>query len=203
MAAAGSGALADSGAWGGRGFCGLCFPVLGWCELGWVRDGGKKPAVGVCVLKNKGCFWRAKASLFGRERVAAFLVGDLGCANRDEDGAEFRLDAAVPRPGDLSVSRRITHSLTHSLVTCQPSLVVTRNFLCVWPQQVSDAYCRRLLSLLLHFLLQLQLLLLMPGGDLQARGPTLIIVGKGMDDDRHQTSISSSSSMHLHVYVAF
>lgn len=32
------------------------------------------------MMKNKGRFWRAKASLFGRESVAAFLVGDLGCA---------------------------------------------------------------------------------------------------------------------------
>lgn len=48
--------------------------------------------------KNKGRFWRAKASLFGRESVAAFLVGDLGCAHRDQGGADFRLDAAVAPP---------------------------------------------------------------------------------------------------------
>lgn len=48
------------------------------------------------VMKNKGRFWRAKASLFGRESVAAFLVGDLGCAYRDRDSADFRLDAACP-----------------------------------------------------------------------------------------------------------
>lgn len=84
MAASWIGALADSGGAScakGRvrgcvGGVGLCFPVLG--QVGFA-DGlpGKKGRQS--DEKNKGCFGRAKASLFGRESVAAFLVGDLGC----------------------------------------------------------------------------------------------------------------------------
>lgn len=47
-------------------------------------------------MKNKGRFWRAKASLFGRESVAAFLVGDLGCAYRDQTAPIF--DWMQPAP---------------------------------------------------------------------------------------------------------
>lgn len=126
MAAAGSGVLADSGckgpgAWLLRG-CGLCFPVLG-------SDGPSERKKGGRATKNKGRFWRAKASLFGRESVAAFLVGDLGCAYRDLDSADFRLDAALPRPRDLSVSRRRLSNL--SLPTCLP--VSRRHSPAVWP----------------------------------------------------------------------
>lgn len=82
-----------------------CFGRVGGGGLGWAADGGKKAAV--CCEKQRA-FWRAKVSLFGRERVAAFLVGDLECANRDQDGADFRLDAALPRRDDLSVSRNVS-----------------------------------------------------------------------------------------------
>lgn len=57
-------------------------------------------------MKNKGRFWRAKASLFGRESVAAFLVGDLGCAYRDHRQRRFSIGCSLPRPAHHSVSRR-------------------------------------------------------------------------------------------------
>lgn len=133
-------------------------------------------------MENKGCFWRAKVSLFGRESVAAFLVGDLGCAYRDHDSADFRLDAAPPHPRHLSVSRRVLSDL--SLPTCQPaapsccvSAVVTRHF--PWDGHNCKTSCG-----ISHSLLpgpaNLMLVCSMPGRRGPAdKGPTLIIVGKG------------------------
>lgn len=93
MAAAGSGALADSGCKGAGCVAAWVWSVLSRFGVGLLMEREK---TGGRVMKNKGRFWRAKASLFGRESVAAFLVGDLGCAYRDRDSADFRLDAARP-----------------------------------------------------------------------------------------------------------
>lgn len=81
---------------GAAGAAGCVRVVCAFPFWGGFADGRGKRRQG--DKKNKGRFWRAKSSLFGRESVAAFLVGDLGCARRDQGSADFRLDAAVAPP---------------------------------------------------------------------------------------------------------
>lgn len=113
----------------GAGWLVCAFPF--WVRLGFAVLKKKKKGRVECdgKKKTKGGFWRAKASLFGRESVAAFLVGDLGCAYRDQDRADFRLDAAAPRPPDLSVSSRTSPPSQPLCLSCSPCLLVSRHCL--------------------------------------------------------------------------
>lgn len=187
MAAAGSGALADSGckgpgAWVLRG-CGLCFPVLG--QVGFC-DGPSEKKRRQSNGKQR-VFLEGESEPVWQGKCAAFLVGDLGCAYRDHDSADFRLDAAAPRPRHLSVSGRVISNL--SLPTCQPAAPSCCPAVCQQSSLVTFLGTVTTANLLWHFLLlaprpdqpaNLILVCLMPGGRGPAdKGPTLIIVGNG------------------------
>lgn len=154
-------------------------------------------------MKNKGRFWRAKASLFGRESVAAFLVGDLGCALQGSQTAPifhwlqpappstpFRFETRVC-PACCRFHKQLSQS-SKVVQTCQQppskSLLVTRHSSLVTRHSSPGIVTTG--NPLRHFLapcsprhtghISFLLVWSMPSGRGPAgEGPTLIIVGKG------------------------
>lgn len=107
---------------------GLCFPVLG--QVGFA-DGlpGKKGRQS--DEKKQRVFWEGESEPVWQGKCGSVSGGRFGVSYRDQDCADFRLDAAVLRPRDLSVSGQISyftpkvvsrHYLVESLVSRHSSL---------------------------------------------------------------------------------
>lgn len=74
--------------------------------------------------KKQRVFWEGESEPVWQGKCGSVSGGRFGVSYRDQDCADFRLDAAVLRPRDLSVSGQISYSNPQgmSLPTCQPSL---------------------------------------------------------------------------------